>query len=161
MGISSPKLNKILYLFKRFRYSIRYQFAWENSKADYLFISHNDMVYNKDIISGYLKKIQGHIAIGSVGQCWNCPAHKIHCDSTKYWEYRPNKFELKKLYIESNNIHRKISIEKIKYSWPLPECRLNEMASMFDMQIARPITIPQGKICSYWHNDIRYRNGMV
>jgi hypothetical protein len=145
IGVRSPKLNKILYLFKRFRYSIRYQFAWENSKADYLFISHNDMVYNKDIISGYLNEIQGHIAIGSVGQCWNCPAHVSQCDGSRYWGYRPDKFELVSIYKNSKNIRSKLSIKKIKKSWPLPECRLNEMAALFDMQIARPITIPQGK----------------
>jgi hypothetical protein len=96
IGIRSLNLNKIIFLFKIFRYLIRYQFAWENSKADYLFISHKDMVYNKDIIIGYLNKIDDHIAIGSVGQCCYCPAHKIHFDGTKYWEYRPNIFELRK-----------------------------------------------------------------
>jgi len=141
----STKLNKILFLFKQLRYSIRYQFAWENTKADYLFISHNDMVYNKDIISAYLNEIEGHIAIGSVGQCWNCPAHISHCDGSRYWEYRPDKLELESVYKNSKNIRNRISIEKINKSWPLPECRLNEMAAMFNMQIARPITIPEGK----------------
>ena len=145
-GYWGPKFNKKLFFLKIFRYSIRYQYAWENTKADYLFITHNDMVYNKDIISGYLNEIEGHIAIGSVGQCWNCPAHKINCDGTKYWEYRPDKIELRKLYEEYNYKIREVNpIEKFENSWPLPECRLNEMAAMFNMQIARPITIPQGK----------------
>jgi hypothetical protein len=144
IGIKGSSFLKLFTLFRFFRYAIRYQYAWENTKSDYLFISHNDMVYTNDILAEYIDKINGHIAIGQVGQCWNCPAYKKHCDGSIYWEYRPNITELTRMYNEFNNI-RKIPLNRLKHSWPLPECRLNEMAAMFNMKLAKPITIPEGK----------------
>lgn len=141
-----PWMLKILLKLPSYRYSIRYQYAWEKTKAPFLFLTHNDMVYHTDIISTYLNNLNGNIAIGHVGQCWNCPAHKIHCDGSKYFDYRPDMDELRALY-DGWKVDRAVQMGLLKdgmTSWPLPECRLNEHAALFDMSIARPLTIPEG-----------------
>jgi hypothetical protein len=132
--------------FSFYRHSIRYQYAWENTKARYLFLSHNDMVYHADVLSGYLENLKGRIAVGHVGQCWNCPAFEVKCDGARYWEYRPPMQELRSLY-EGWKVDRAIlngQLEDSIPSWPLPECRLNEQAALIDMEMARPITMPLG-----------------
>lgn len=142
-----PWMLKILLKLPSYRYSIRYQYAWEKTKAPFLFLTHNDMVYHTDIISTYLNNLNGNIAIGHVGQCWNCPAHKIHCDGSKYFDYRPEMNELRDLY-DGWKADRAVKLGLLNdgmTSWPLPECRLNEHAALFDMSIARPLTIPEGQ----------------
>jgi hypothetical protein len=132
--------------FPFYRHSIRYQYAWEKTKAKYLFVTHNDMVYHADVLGGYLSNLKGRIAVGHVGQCWNCPAFEVKCDGSKYWDYRPDKQEVHRLY-DGWKVDRAISngqMEDHIPSWPLPECRLNEQAALIDMEIARPITVPQG-----------------
>jgi len=139
-------VNKLLFKIPMFRFSIRYQYPWEKTEANYLFLSHNDMVFHGDILANYLSKIENNIAIGHIGQCWNCPAHKTHCDGDRYWDYRPTMDELSKLY-ENWPVNRAIIwglIQPGKASWPLPECRLNEHSALINMQIARKLTAPKG-----------------
>jgi hypothetical protein len=141
-------VNKLLYHIPAFRYSIRYQYPWEKTSANYLFLSHNDMVFHGDILSAYLSKVGDSIAIGHVGQCWNCPAHKVHCDGGRYWDYRPTMNELSTLY-ENWPVDRAVIwgfIQAEKPSWPLPECRLNEHAALINMTVARKLTVPQGSL---------------
>jgi len=97
-GIRRGKIYSILCKFDFFRHSIRYQYAWEKSTSNYLFIMHNDMVFHKDIIGNYLDNIDDKIAIGSVGQCWNCPAYEKYCDSEKYLKFRPSNSQLIEMY---------------------------------------------------------------
>jgi hypothetical protein len=47
-------VNKLLFKIPMFRYSIRYQNSWEKTKANYLLLSHNDMVFHGDILANYL-----------------------------------------------------------------------------------------------------------
>lgn len=132
--------------FPFYRHSIRYQYAWEKTKAKYLFLTHNDMVYHADVLAAYLSNIQGRIAVGHVGQCWNCPAYELHCDGSRYWSYRPEMEEVRKLYEgwKADRAVQQGQLDDPNSSWPLPECRLNEHAALFDMHIARPITAPVG-----------------
>ena len=84
--LSSPQIKGDGY-----RWSIRYQFAWERSTARYLFLTHNDVLYSGDIIKAFLDKIGDNVAIGEIGQCWNCPAHSAGvCNGDKYFDYRPS-----------------------------------------------------------------------
>ncbi|RXK47605.1 hypothetical protein [Aquirufa rosea] len=141
-------LNKILLYFKDYRYSIRSQYPWENCQSKYLFMMHNDMLFNGDLIGHYLSKIGDSVGIGQVGQCWNCPAFVGHCDGDRYWDFRPTMAELKKLY-ESKPDGRAVMhglVEEGKMSWPLPECRLNEHAALINLDIARPVTSPRGPV---------------
>ena len=137
-----------------YRYSIRYQYGWEKTDKDYLFITHNDTAYNGDIIGKMLEQIGDNIAVGLVGQCWNCPAEAAgKCNSDKYWDYRPSFEELLHLYdtVELANGRKKRGYLNSgsreffrKQPWPLPECRINEFALLINMKVARKITVPHG-----------------
>jgi len=151
-GLSQkPILYSILCKFDFFRHSIRYQYAWEKSTAKYLFIMHNDIVFHKDIIGNYLNSIDDKIAVGSVGQCWNCPAYEKYCDSEKYLKFRPSNSQLIEMY-NGWHVNRAVIkglVSEKGINWPLPECRLNEMAALFNLEIAKNITMPSGKVVPF------------
>jgi len=130
-----------------YRRSIRYQFAWEMSDANYLYITHNDVLYMGDIIGAFLENIGGCVGIGHVGMCWNCPAHKSGmCGREKYFQYRPTYDEVMDLarrYPPPRGADYSAHIDETN-PWPLPECRLNEWAALVDMRLARPLTVPIG-----------------
>lgn len=139
-------LNLLLSKFNKYRYSIRYQYAYEKSNKDFLFLMHNDMIFSDDLIGAYLSSIGEAVGIGKIGQCHNCPAFEIHCTPKTYTEFKPSFNELVKLYekfphsrIVVNNI-----LERQKRNWPLPECRLNEFASLINLKKSRKVTIPNG-----------------
>lgn len=150
-GIRRGKIYSILCKFDFFRHSIRYQYAWEKSSANYLFIMHNDMVFHKDIIGNYLNSIDDKIAVGSIGQCWNCPAYEKYCDSEKYLKFRPSNSQLIEMYKgwHANRAVVKGLVSEKGINWPLPECRLNEMAALFNLEMAKKITIPNGKVVPF------------
>jgi hypothetical protein len=137
---------------KSVRHSIRYQYAWEKSDNKYLFITHNDVFYNDDIIKYYLENIENNIAIGQVGMCWNCSAHYAQlCDGDKYLTFRPAPEEYAQIVLKcphNRNIINRRFLHKNK-PWPLPECRLNEWACMINLDMARQITMPTGKIVPF------------
>lgn len=141
-------INKILLKFKVYRYSIRYQYAWEKSKAPFLFLMHNDMLVFDDLIGHYLTKIGSHVGIGQIGQCWNCPAFQTHCDGNRYWDFRPSAQQMVDLYAgrpdSRANVHGLVGLDQ--GSWPMPECRLNEHAALIQMSVAKPITCPNGTV---------------
>jgi hypothetical protein len=132
-------VNQILLWFKSYRNSIRYQYAWEKSKAPFLFLMHNDMLIFDDLIGHYLSKIGPHAGIGQIGQCWNCPAFGTHCDGDRYWDYRPTPQEVVDLYESRPEgraiVHGLVGLDQ--KSWPMPECRLNEHAALIQMSIAK------------------------
>ncbi|MHA8100064.1 hypothetical protein VR479_12270 [Aquirufa aurantiipilula] len=141
-------INKILLYFKDYRYSIRSQYPWENSRATWLFMMHNDMLYTGDLIGHYLANIGDAMGIGQVGQCWNCPAFGELCDGNRYWDFRPSMDELKALY-QSRPEGRAVAhglVQEGQLSWPLPECRLNEHAALINLVKARPLTSPLGPV---------------
>jgi hypothetical protein len=137
-----------------YRLSIRYQYAWERSDKRYLFVTHNDCAYTEDIVGAMLGAIGDRIAIGRIGQCWNCPAEWTNrCDSTRYLDYRPSFDELAALYRETEapagrRLRRydrpEFATSFRRQPWPLPECRVNEWAAMIDLERARPLTRPIG-----------------
>ena len=139
-------IYSILCKFDFFRHSIRYQYAWEKSKAKYLFIMHNDMVFHKDIIGNYLNNINHKIAIGTVGQCWNCPASEKYCSRETYFNYRPSNIQLIEMYKgwHANRAVKKGLVKENGINWPLPECRLNEQAALINLEIAKKVTMPNG-----------------
>lgn len=66
--------QRLKFYIPSYRKSIKYQFAWEASRSPYLFVLHNDMLFSGDLLAYYLDQIQDDLAVGTVGQCWNCPA---------------------------------------------------------------------------------------
>lgn len=133
---------------EEYRHSIRYQYAWEKTTADHLYLTHNDVLYTGDIIGTMIENIGENIAIGQVGQCWNCPAYSANvCSGDLYWTYRPDKAEAVRLHREGprrRDFDHEAWIER-EGAWPLPECRLNEWSALIDIRKARPETIPIGK----------------
>ncbi len=131
-----------------YRRSVRYQYAWERTSQPYLFITHNDVLYSGDIIGAMLARIDGKVAVGPVGQCWNCPAHAANkCGPTTFMHYRPTYEELQRLTKEfpaarARHYDRVVDPKK---PWPLPECRVNEWTALINMRLAKPITMPLGE----------------
>lgn len=157
------------------RQSLRYQYAWEMSDKNKLFITHNDVLYKRDLIGAYLNHIGDGIAIGKVGQCWNCPAFKEGiCDGDRYLDYRPSKAEVVQLYTRHGDARGGSYQKQLdkQGAWPLPECRLNEYACLIDLEKARPATNPYGKaqpfgffgnidIASDWFSDVIHQGFSV
>jgi hypothetical protein len=137
-----------------YRLSVRYQYGWERSDKDFVFITHNDCVYRGDIVGALLGNTDDNIAIGQLGQCWNCPASWAKkCDSESYWNYRPSFNELSLLYhtVEppSGHVKRPYHVPDFHGAfkmrpWPLPECRVNEWCVLVNLAVAREVTMPKG-----------------
>lgn len=151
--------------FKEYRQNLRYQYAFENTSADYLMVSHNDVIYKRNVITHFLSNIGNHIAIGEIGQCWNCPAKRDDIIESLNQEditqpcHRED-YENFKLDFEQLKVAYKIARAKkypLRYEaekglteeykinpWPLPECRVNEWCCLINMQLARKATAPLG-----------------
>lgn len=148
-----------------YRLSLRYQYAFEHSKADYLLILHNDIIFKKNIITPFIKNITTHIAIGEVGQCWNCPLKRVDvvqfiskgekkspCNREKYDQLRFSFDELSQAYEYAEEkgyslrykAKEALTDEYRINPWPFPECRVNEWCCMINLKKAREITIPIG-----------------
>ncbi|MGZ8994499.1 MAG: hypothetical protein ACXW16_10825, partial [Burkholderiaceae bacterium] len=137
---------------ERFRHSLRYQYAWEKSDKKYLFVTHNDVLYEDDVVGYFLANIGTHIGIGQVGMCWVCPASTAGvCSGERYLDFRPSISEyaelVKRFPAKRAKIHRRFA--HVASAWPLAECRLNEWACMVNLEIARPLTMPQGDILPF------------
>ncbi len=143
-----PFRTKLVFKFPGFRKSVRYQYGWEQTDKDFLFITHNDVLYSDDVIGAMLQRIGNNIGIGPVGQCWNCSAHFAGlCTPDTYTQYRPSYPELLEL-MKQHPGSREKDYGNLPYKnqpWPLPECRLNEWTAMINMEVARGITMPLGK----------------
>lgn len=146
-----------------YRLAIRYQYAFEHSQRRKLFLMHNDVVVLRDIL-GYLLNIMGDaVAVGRLGQCWNCPAHHTElvrevmmcepCMPETYKAFRPNFAQLCRLYALAHERH--IFVRPYdqgfmgifdEHPWPLPECRVNEWACLIDLERTRPLCVPYGHI---------------
>ncbi len=164
-----------------YRQSIMFQYPLETTDKKYLCVIHNDMFFYGDIIGEMLKRYQTGAAnlagIGSIGQCWSCPAGPDWgnvCNSEKYREYVPTQEEALQLAAAHNTPRQALQIAVIRNGrvHPLPECRLNEYCAMIAVDIYRRETIPAGTIGCYggswkgvdlgtvWSHDM-YRKGYV
>ena len=146
------KLLRPLLRLKAFRQSLRYQYAWEQTDKDYLFITHNDVLYHDDVVGYFLENVGEHIAAGQVGMCWSCSARAADlCSGERYLAFRPSVeqyAELTRRFPEQRaGIHKRFAHKGS--AWPLPECRLNEWACLINMNLARPLTMPQGDILPF------------
>lgn len=140
------------------RRSIMYQYALETTDKKYLCIMHNDMLYYGDMIGDMLSEFdkgpENLVGVGSIGQCWSCPAGPDwanKCDSTKFEEYVPTREEALELAASYDTPRRDIQLRVISEGRVhiLPECRLNEYCAMIDVEKYRKETIPNGTIGCY------------
>lgn len=144
-----------------YRYGIRYQYAFEHSKARLLFLMHNDVFVQKDILGAMLATRGDAFAIGHLGQCWNCPASRAElmqelfglppCGPGRQEDFRPDYAQLCALYARA--VERGVFVRPYpegftgifdRQPWPLPECRINEWACLLDLERTRPLTMPSG-----------------
>ena len=118
------------------KFAIRYQYGFENSDKKYVFITHNDVLYTKDIVSDMLSGIGESVGIGLIGMCWNCPAYLLHeCDNTRVQDYKPTYEEVLRLNSINTGSNRTLSHLDKEHPYPLPECRLNEFACLVNKEI--------------------------
>ncbi len=146
-----------------YRFGIRYQYAFEHSKRRMLFLMHNDIFVFNDVLGFLLDSMGEAVAVGHLGQCWNCPAHHPElagevmgsrpCTPETYRDFRPDYEQLCRLYREahSRNIFARPYDQGFAgifdlQPWPLPECRINEWACLLDLERARPLCIPRGSV---------------
>jgi len=134
-----------------YRRSLRYQYAWEESNADYLFVTHNDVLYSGDIIGKFVGVIGQNAAVGEIGQCWNCPAFSAGvCNGDHYLDFKPTHEELLTLYNKYPT--KRVGWERFvdeKAPWPLPECRVNEWAALINLSLVKQETLPFGDSCPF------------
>ena len=145
-----------------YRLSVRYQYAFENSDKNRLFVMHNDVLIKKDIIGAMLEAIGDAFAVGQLGQCWNCPASQADivreaglggtpCSPERQRDFRPDMEGLKRLYAIAprhdffvRGYNRGWNEAYRTDAWPLPECRINEWGCLVDLAKTRPHVMPEG-----------------
>lgn len=162
------------------RSGVRYQTAFENSHADFLFFMHNDVFFFKDLLGLLKREIGDAFVIGQLGQCWNCPAShseltrkvmgRAPCTPDSYLEFRPDYQQLVDLYGKAREMEifarpydENGFTEEFRSSpWPLPECRVNEWAALVNLAKTRSFCAPFGpafppgayRICGQHNLDI-------
>lgn len=147
---------------KAYRHSLRYQYAWESTRASYLALLHNDVYIRGNFFPGMVEGMGDAIACGRVGQCWVCPAGReacarsvvgdAPCSPGRYTEFRPDYKQLKALYQCAAGRGMKLRPAWASWPeefrdapWPLPECRVNEWCCLIHMDKARRVTVPLGR----------------
>lgn len=116
------------------RLSVRYQYGIEKSDKNFVFITHNDVLYTSDIIGNMLNEIGDCVGIGEIGQCWNCPAKSANlCSGEKFYEWNPTYNEVMSLPLPHIRTFPNM-IDTVNPK-PMPECRLNEWACMLNREI--------------------------
>jgi hypothetical protein len=112
--------------------NIRHQWGIEKSNKKYVFITHNDVLYTGDIIGNMLKEIGNNVAIGEIGQCWNCPAFNICGGGEKWNNWNPSFEDVNNLQLP----HIRTRKEDLNKEFPklMPECRVNEWAILVNRE---------------------------
>jgi len=145
----------------RWRQSIMYQQALETTNQKYLCIMHNDMLYYGDMIGDMLSEFDKGPAnlagVGSIGQCWSCPAGPDwgnKCSSSNFEAYVPTKEEALELTASHFTPRRELQLKVIKEGriHMLPECRLNEYCAIIDVEKYRLESVPNGTIGCFGGN---------
>ncbi len=110
------------------REDLRYQWAIENTDKEYLFIMHDDISFNGDIIALYLnaiKNLPNPGIVGDLGQCWRCAYQAVGCNPEKICAgYRPSQ--------QWPNT----KLDKNDHKWA---CRINEWSALLKVTAAKQI----------------------
>jgi hypothetical protein len=160
LGVGSPPTDWMEDPEKR--YGLNFQYAFEHSDKEFLFVTHNDCLYKSDLLGKMLFSLEasggkGVAGIGLIGQCWNCQAFSAKlCNSEVFEQYRPDKAELVQLVdtypAPRTKIHH--SLIDMNHIHPLPECRLNEYACLINTRIYNKEVMPKGNVVPFggsWH----------
>lgn len=157
-----PSLLYSLYRHKNIfakREDIRYQYAFDNTKSEYLYIIHDDMIFTGDIIGLYLQclKEKEFDIIGDLGQCWGGCSLKETCTPEKILKDKENS-----------------SIVKEKEFYKSP-CRINEWSCLVKVSTEQEIIKKHkiffgnsdgGDIAVYWfklliHNNYTFTDPLI
>lgn len=137
---------------RKYRWSLPYQYALEKTDKKYLMVVHNDVLFHGDIIGSRLAYMNDpdkvYAGIGSIGQCWSCPAHyELGCNGFKFREHKLSAEEYFAV-AEKHPEFRRLDIARELVDqgriFPLPECRMNEHAAMINVEIYRKEVLPLG-----------------
>ena len=132
---------------------VRYQWAINNTKADKLYLMHDDILYLDNIIKLYLDTFRANdnlIIVGDLGQCNRCEHRKEGCTPSKIMDgiYPSKYFPLTKDTVGSlPRQHRRA-------------CRINEWSCMLDVKKTRSIKCCFGNyvddedVGAYWFEQI-------
>lgn len=142
-----------------YRMSIRYQYGFSTTDKKFLFITHNDVLYTGDIIGEMIKSIGDNVAIGELGQCWNCPMKSENlCDGNRLndnYDKQPLSYD-KAMEITNryaNEGYQRVSVWKHLVHktkpFPMPECRVNEWSALVNVEIHNKETFPKGDIIPF------------
>lgn len=142
---------------ERYRHSIMFQYALEKTDKPYLCVIHNDLLFHRDMIGDMLATYEKQpelAGIGSIGQCWSCPASHAfanRCSSTTMHLYVPDRQEAVDLHKNYNTPRKVLDIQVIEAGrvHPLPECRLNEYCALINIDTYRKNTLPVGPVGCY------------
>jgi hypothetical protein len=135
------------------RYGVRYQYGFEKSDKEFIFITHNDVLYTDDIIGDMINQIGDSVGIGQIGQCWNCPAKNANlCNGDKFYEWNPTYEEVISLELP----YFRTNIDNIDRYNPKPmiECRVNEWACLINRELSNKETYPNGDTSLFGTYDV-------
>jgi len=144
-----------------YRLGLRFEYAMEHSPSRLLFLMHNDVFIQRNLLAAMIQEMGDAFAIGPLGQCWNCPASStsLMAQALQRPPCRPESYATSQMpYKELSSIYALADSTKHykrSYSdglaecfqdqpWPLPECRINEWACLLDLTKTRPLTLPEG-----------------
>jgi hypothetical protein len=141
---------------KNYRMSLRYQYGLERTDKKHLLIIHNDVLFEKDIVSEMLNQIGDCFTIGQIGQCWNCPMfYEKKCSG----EILSNNYENQMSYdevikiVDKHPTTRTFIMAKSKIDtnkpFPLPECRVNEWCALVNTEYYKMEVIPNGSVVPF------------
>lgn len=135
-----------------YRWSVRYQFGFDNTDKTHLFIIHNDVLFHGNVVKDFIDLIENNIGIGEIGQCWNCPLQYDNiCNGNIYNEINvtydtiinsTNKYPSSRTHIFKGLINKTTPM-------PLPECRLNEWCCLINTEIYKKEVIPNGNVVPF------------
>jgi hypothetical protein len=130
------------------RWSVRYQYALDNTDKRYLLIAHNDIRFTGDIVGELLRiAVEGDFTgCGLIGQCWNCPASVAGlCDSSRRELLDLTYRKARSLYRQYPGLRPEgADCLDMDRPVPLPECRLNEFACLVNAEHSRSEVLPAG-----------------
>jgi hypothetical protein len=147
---------------RSYRQSFRYQYALERSDKRYLLITHNDMLFEGDVVGPMLSKMLSgdYAGVGDIGACWKCPAYAAGlCPNHQPASLELDHDEAVDLYERFPSEHRTPNVpplDKVR-PVPLPECRLHDWLAMIDTSAYRREARPRGNtepFGSYYLGDV-------
>lgn len=142
-----------------YRFQIPYQYPLERSEMPFVFVMHNDCLFHGDMLGAMIDTIQKQTkpvaGIGPIGQCWNCPASfEGLCQSSHFMDFKKSTSYLMDLMARHDIPRREITERLISEgkTHPLPECRLNEYASLINTALYKEHCLPRGPLVTYAGN---------